>query len=183
MRASALDLLAALTGASTEVPALEAAGFGMPGLTGVERGRGPWDVLTTADAPALTGSELTFVALTDGTLVVDADVPDGSVSALADALEQELGPPYEAAAVRNESGTWTVAAHAVLIAPAGPADAETAELARVDGVVSARLDDSEVDARTAPPGLVALLDGVDGDAALIAERLDEATWVARRWAL
>jgi hypothetical protein len=69
------------------------------------------------------------------------------------------------------------------IAPAGPADAETAELARVDGVVTARLDDSEVDARTAPPGLVALLDGVDGDAALTAERLDEATWVAQRWAL
>ena len=183
MRASALNLLASLAGGSTEVPALEAAGFGMPGLTGVERARGPWDVLTTADAPALTGSELTFVALTDGTLVVDADVPDGSVSPLADALEQELGPPYEAAAVRNESGTWTVAAHAVLIAPAGPADADTAELARVDGVVTARLDDSDVDARTAPPGLLALLDFVDGDAALTAERLDEATWVAQRWAL
>ena len=183
MRASALNLLAALGGASTEVPALEAAGLAMPGLTGVERGRGPWDVLTTADAPELPGSELTFVALPDGTLVVDADVPDGSVSPLADALEQELGPPYEAAAVRSESGTWTVAAHAVLVAPAGPADADTAELARVDGVVTARLDDSEIDAHKAPPGLVALLDGVDGDAALTAERLDETTWVAQRWAL
>ena len=41
MRASALNLLAALGGASTEVPALEAAGLAMPGLTGVERGVAP----------------------------------------------------------------------------------------------------------------------------------------------
>ncbi|HEX3290436.1 MAG TPA: hypothetical protein VHR46_03510 [Gaiella sp.] len=183
MRRSALSLLAALTGSSTEMPALEPAGLGMPGLTGVERSRGPWDILTTAHAPELPGPELTFVALADGTLVVDADVPDGSVTPLADALEQELEPPYEAAAVRAESGTWTVAAHTVLIAPAAPADGENAELARVDGVLSAKLDDSEIDPHKAPPGLVALLDGVDGDAALTAERLDETTWVAQRWAL
>jgi hypothetical protein len=183
VRASALNLLAALNGSSTEVPALESAGFGMPGLTGVERSRGPWDTLTTAHAPELPGSELTFVALADGTLVVDADVPDGTVTPLADALEQELEPPYEAAAVRSESGAWTVAAHAVLVAPAGQPDGETAELARVDGVLTAKLDDSEIDPHAAPPGLVALLDAVDGDAALTAERLDETTWVAQRWAL
>jgi hypothetical protein len=71
----------------------------------------------------------------------------------------------------------------VLVAPAGHADGETAELSRVDGVVTAKLDDSEIDAREAPPGLVALLDGADGDVALTAERLDETTWIARRWAL
>ena len=37
--------------------------MGLPGLTGVERPRGPWDSLMTAHAPDLTGSELTFVAL------------------------------------------------------------------------------------------------------------------------
>jgi hypothetical protein len=183
VRASALNLLAALTGSSPEVPALESAGLGMPGLTSVERSRGPWDTLTTAHAPELPGSELTFVALADGTLVVDAEVPDGTVTPLADALEQELEPPYEAAAVRSESGAWTVAAHAVLVAPAGHADGETAELARVDGVLTAKLDDSEIDPHTAPSGLVALLDHLDGDAALTAERLDETTWVAQRWAL
>jgi hypothetical protein len=183
VRASARQLLAALTGSSTEVPALESAGLELPGLTGVERSRGPWDTLTTAHAPELPGSELTFVALADGTLVVDADVPDGTVTPLADAVEQELEPPYEAAAVRSESGTWTVAAHGVLVAPAAHAGGETAELARVDGVVTAKLDDSEIDPQTAPPALVALLDGVDGDAALTAERLDETTWVAQRWVL
>jgi len=184
MRPSASNLLAALTGTVAGVPTLDGPpGTALPGLTGVERPRGPWDVLTTAHAPDLTGSELTFVALADGTLVVDADVPDGSVTPLADALEQELAPPYEAAAARAGSGTWTVAAYAVLIAAAEPGEGETAELARVGGLVTAKLDDVDVPVVEAPPALVALLDGLEGDAAVTADRLDDTTWVARSWTL
>ena len=184
MRSSARNLLAALAGTVAGVQALDGPpGMGLPGLTGVERPRGPWDALTTAHAPDLTGSELTFVALADGTLVVDADVPDGSVTPLADALEKELVPPYEAAAVRAGSGTWTVAGYAVLVAAAEPGEGETAELARVGGLVTAKLDGVDVAGGDAPKALVGLLDGLDGDAALTADRLDEATWVARSWAL
>jgi hypothetical protein len=184
VRASTSTLLAALTGTVAGVPALDgAAGLGMPGLTGVERPRGPWDVLTTTHAPELATDSVTFVALADGTLVVDADVPDGSMTPLAEAIEKELEPPYEAAAVRAASGTWTVAAHGVLIAAAGPEEGETAELARVGGVVTAKVDEVDIDPGSAPAGLAALLAGLDGDAVVTAERLDETTWVAQSWAL
>ena len=160
-------------------------GFGLPGITGAEQPRPPWDVVTAADAPELTGDTVSFVALGDGTLVVDDDIPDGSATPLADAIEKELEPPYEAAGVRreDEGGIWRVAAVAVLIAPAEPGVTERVELARVGGDVSATIDGAEAAAGSAPPGLLELLDGLDGDAAVTAERLDETTWVAQRWAL
>ena len=170
-------------GSAAGVPT--APGFGIPGLTGVEQPRGPWDVVITADAPELPGDAVSFVALEDGTLVVDDDIPDGSATPLADAVEMELEPPYEAAGVRRdgEGALWRVAAVSVLVAPAEPGDAERVELARVGGEVRATVDGAETPAGSAPPGLLELLDGLDGDAALTAERLDEATWVAQRWAL
>jgi hypothetical protein len=160
-------------------------GFGLPGLTGAEQPRGPWDVVTSAHAPELPGRTVSFVALEDGTLVVDDDIPDGSATPLADAVEKELQPPYEAAAVRreDEDGLWRVAAVDVLVAPAEPGKAERVDLARVGGEVTATVDGADAPEREAPHGLLELLAHLDGDAALTAERLDEATWVARRWAL
>ena len=98
-----------------------APGFGLPGLTGVEQPRGPWDVVTSAHAPDLPGDTFSFVALEDGTLVVDDDVPEGSATPLADAVETELRKPYEAVAVRQNDGDglWRVAAVEVLVARGG----------------------------------------------------------------
>ena len=70
-----------------------------------------WDAVATAEAPELTGDELEFVALPDGTLLVDGEVPEGALSPLADALEQELSPPYKAGAVRRDGTVWAVAAN------------------------------------------------------------------------
>ena len=53
---------------------------------------------------------MTFVALEDGTLVVDQDVPDDSLGPLADALEEMVPPPYRAAAARTEGDVWTAVA-------------------------------------------------------------------------
>jgi hypothetical protein len=171
-------------GAGAGVPT--APGFDLPGLTGAERARGPWDVVTSAHAPDLPGDTVSFVALEDGTLVVDDDIPDGSAAPLADAVESELRRPYEAVAVRrdDEDGLWRVAAVDVLVAAAVAADAsERVDLARVGGEVSVTVDGEEADSHRAPRGLLDLLAQLDGDAALTGERLDEATWVAQRWAL
>ncbi len=183
MRDSTRTLFDGLMGAFAGVQT--SPGFGLPGLTGSEQARGPWDVVTTAHAPELPGETLSFVALDDGTLVVDDDVPDGSVTPVAEAVEKELQPPYEAAAVRrdDEDGLWRVAAVAVLVAPADPGEVQRVELARVGGEVSATVDGAEAPAGSAPAGLLGLLAHLDGDAALTAERLDEVTWVAQRWAL
>jgi hypothetical protein len=183
VRDSTRVLLDALMGTVAGVPATP--GFGLPGLTGVEQPRGPWDVVTSAQAPELPGDTVSFVALEDGTLVVDGDIPDGSATPLADAVEKELQPPYEAVAVRREDddGVWRVAGVRVLVAPAEPGAAERVDLARVGGEVTATVDGVEAPEPAAPRGLLDLLEHLEGDVALTAERLDEATWVAQRWAL
>lgn len=183
MRDSTRALLDGLMGTVAGVPTTP--GFGLPGLTGVEQPRGPWDVVTAAEAPELPGDTVSFVALEDGTLVVDEDIPDGSATPLADAVEKELQPPYEAAAVRqgDDDGLWRVAAMNVLVAPAEPGDAEHVDLARIGGEVTATVDGAEAPEVAAPRGLLDLLAHLEGDAALTAERLDETTWVAQRWAL
>ena len=163
-----------------------APGFDLPGLTGFGRPGGPWDVVTSAHAPDLVGDTFSFVALADGTLVVDDDVPEGSATPLAEAVERELGRPYEAVAVRrkDEDGLWQVAAVDVLVSPAATSDlSERVDLARVGEEVSATVDGEESAPDAAPGGLLDLLAHLDGDAALTAERLDEGTWVAQRWAL
>jgi hypothetical protein len=187
VRDSARRLLLALSGTVTGAPSppdVEGApGFGLPGVTGAERPRGPWDAIATARAPELPVDRVTFVALADGTLVVDDDVPDGSLTPLAEAIEADVPPPYEAAAVRDDEGVWAIAAHGVLIAAGEPGEEETVELARVGGETTVRIDGTEAPIASAPGGLRALLDEADGDTALTAERLDETTWVAERWAL
>jgi hypothetical protein len=72
-----------------------------------------WDAVATAEAEELAGDELEFVALPDGTLLVDDELPDGVLAPLAEALEQELRPPYKASAIRREDGVWAVAANRI----------------------------------------------------------------------
>jgi hypothetical protein len=183
VRDSTRSLLNGLMGLAVGVPT--APGFDLPGLTGVAQAQGPWDAVTTATAAELPGDTLSFVALEDGTLVVDDDVPDGSVTPVAEAVERHVEPPYEAAAVRHpdEDGIWRVAASRVSIAPAEPGGADRVELARVGDELTATIDGTESAPGSAPRGLLDLLAQAEGDAALTAERLDETTWVARRWAL
>src|SRR5436853_34397 len=69
------------------------------GIQGMQRLR-EWDVTVTADAPGIEGDTATFVALPDGSLLVE-DGPDSVLQALADAVEQELQPPYRARAARQ----------------------------------------------------------------------------------
>lgn len=75
---------------------------------GVARPR-RWDVVASAEAD-LPGMEVHFVALPDGSLLVDEDVPDGSLTPLAEAVEASLEPPYRAVGVRRGESVWAVAA-------------------------------------------------------------------------
>jgi hypothetical protein len=83
--------------------------WGAAGIHGVPRPR-RWDAVASAEAPQLTGDEVHFVALDDGTLVVDEDVPEGALEPLAAAVEQSLDAPYRAEGVRREGDVWAVAA-------------------------------------------------------------------------
>lgn len=86
------------------------AAFREVGIHGIHRQR-TWDAVATAEAPGLEGTEVNFVTLPDGTVLVHDDVPHGALTPLADAIEQELSPPYRARAVRNEDAVWAVAAN------------------------------------------------------------------------
>ena len=91
------DLLGALTGA---------------GIHGLHRLR-EWDAVVTADAPPLEGERAVFVALPDGTLLVEEGEERADLAPLAEAVEEELGRPYRAEAVRRHGTLWAVAARGI----------------------------------------------------------------------
>ena len=75
---------------------------------GVHRPR-QWDTVASATSE-LPGDEVHFTALPDGTLLVEEDVPDGSLASLAEAVEATVPPPYRAEGVRRSDRVWAVAA-------------------------------------------------------------------------
>jgi hypothetical protein len=90
----------------------------LPGFAGtldVLHGGRPrrWDAVVTAEAPELPGDELEYVALPDGTLLIDDELPEGALRPLVEAVEAELRPPYKASAVRRNEGGWAVAANQI----------------------------------------------------------------------
>jgi len=129
------------TGASAEPPGWDGEPRGEPGIHGVPRPR-RWDAVVQAEAPGLRGDRVHFVALEDGTLVVDEDEPDDALTPLATVVEQALRPPYRAEAVRHDAETWAVGASRIAIATVTDVIGDEAELTstregkvlRVDGI-------------------------------------------------
>ena len=155
--ARADELLAALDAPST-----------IAGVTGVGAGR-TWDAVVSAHAPGLTGEAVTFTALEDRTLVVDQDIPEGSLSPVAEALEQMVGPPYRAAARKTEGDVWTAVAESVRIVELPSIDADEIELTVVDGERTLTIGDEQT--IRSLPALDALAQEHDS-VALHAERVD-----------
>ncbi|HEX5028737.1 MAG TPA: hypothetical protein VFV56_07985 [Gaiellaceae bacterium] len=140
----------------------------IPGVMGVGGGR-TWDAVVATHAPALTGDRVTFVALDDGTLVINEDLPDGALNPIADQLEEMLEPPYRAAAARGEDDVWTAVAEKVRIVELTGIPADEVELAVVDGQRTLTFGDEQVD-EALPP-----LDEIAGEhdaVAIHAERVD-----------
>ncbi|MDQ3777484.1 MAG: hypothetical protein M3310_01245 [Actinomycetota bacterium] len=145
-----------------------------PGIHGLHRQR-QWDVVATAEAPDVPGEEAEFVALPDGTLLLDDAIPDGAVTPLAEAVEQVLAPPYRATAVRRDGPLWGVAANRIDVVEV-PEDVagETVTLA-VRGAERTLLVDDRP-AWNGVPTLEAHAAAGDSDYVLRAERLDGNLW-------
>jgi hypothetical protein len=168
------DLLAALMGAQAggflaQPPGLDGEqGLGIAGISGVPRGR-TWDAAVSAHAPDLTGDTVTFVALADGTLVVNEAIPDDSLAPVAERIEEMLQPPYRAAAARADEDVWTAVAESVAIAELPGIEGDSIDLSMVDGVREVTIDGETT---TQPlPGLDQLVEE-HGDVAVRAERVD-----------
>jgi hypothetical protein len=116
--------------------------LGEVGVHGVPRAR-RWDVVASARAE-LPVDEVHFSALPDGTLIVEEDVPDGSLTPLAEAIEVTLNPPYRAEAVKREDGAWAVAARKIGVREFPEAEADELELVEDGNVVIGRRLDGDL---------------------------------------
>jgi len=141
---------------------------------GIPRER-EWDAVASAQAPDLPGEHVEYVALSDGTLVVDEDVPEGSLSLLADALEGQISPPYHGYAFWQQDDVWAVAAKRVQIVEV-PEDVpgDELELTVNNGVTSTVLDGEE--SRVGIPSLETFASQQFGSFVLRASRLDDLLW-------
>jgi hypothetical protein len=145
--------------------------IGETGIHGVPRER-EYDAVVTAEAPEVDGSFARFVALEDGTLLIEDG--DGELTPLADAIEQEVKRPYRAVAVRRGKTRWAVAAHGLRVVELPEPGGDEVELAlRGEERMLA------VDGNRSFGTLPELEELTDGDAVIRAARLEGNLWEIR----
>jgi hypothetical protein len=160
-------------GQGPEPPGWDGAPRGEPGIHGVPRAR-RWDTVATADAPALRGDAVHFVALANGTLLVEEDEPDDALAPLADAVEGAIAPPYRAECVRRGPATWAVAASRIATVELPGLRGDEAEL-----VVTREGRTLHVDGHPtfgSAPALERVGEGQGGEYVVRATRLDGELW-------
>jgi hypothetical protein len=145
--------------------------IGETGIHGVPRER-QYDAVVAAEAPDVEGDEARFVALQDGTLVVEEG--EGELAPLADAIEQEVMRPYRAVAVRRGAAQWAVAGKALRVVELPEPGGDEVELA-LRGEERTLVVDGGREFGTIP-ALEAL---AGGDAVIRASRLDGNLWEVR----
>jgi len=141
------------------------------GIHGIPRER-QYDAVATAEAPDAKGDAARFVGLEDGSLLIEEG--DGDLTALADAIEQDIARPYRASAVRRGETTWAVAAHRLRVLQLPEPGGDQIELV-LNGDEKTLVVDGNRSFGTLPE-LEAL---ADGDAVIRASRLDATLWEVR----
>ena len=144
-------------------------------MSGVARER-EWDATGTARAPNVPGEEVHFVALADRSLVVDEDVPDGSLEPLASAIERTIAPPYRAVGLRRSADAWAVGAHRIDVVSLPEVDGNELELVVRRGERTYRVDDRP--AIAAPQALEEVGRRYGEDYVIRASRIDDTLWEA-----
>jgi hypothetical protein len=150
------------------------------GVHGLQRAR-EWDATVMADAPDVEGDTVRFVALPDGSLLVEEGA-EGSLEPLAAAVEQALRAPYRAQGARQNESLWAVQARRIeVLELKGAPEGDALDLTHTsEGTVFA------VDEQRVFGSLPALEErgGREGrDYAVHAERLDGDLWEVRAAAL
>jgi hypothetical protein len=145
------------------------------GIHGIARVR-EWDVVVTAVAPEVAGDTVDFVALADGTLVIEEEQGDATLEPLADAVEQRLEPPYRARGARQTDVLWAVSARRIEIAQF-ESKGERIELTETADGKALRID--SMPAFGSIPALQQLGEAAGPAYAVHAERLDADLWEVR----
>ena len=115
------------------------------------------------------------MALEDGTLIVDDDLPDDALSPLADALGGQIRPPYHGYAFRQEEDVWTVAAKRVQIVEV-PEDVPGDEVDMSVNNGSRTLVVDGAESRVEVPSLETFASQQFGSFVVHASRLDDTLW-------
>ena len=141
------------------------------GIHGIPRER-QYDAVATTEAPDAAGDSARFVGLEDGSLLIEEG--DGDLTALADAIEQQMARPYRATAVRRGETTWAVAAHRLRVIELPEPGGDAIELV-LNGDAKTFVVDGNRSFGTMPE----LEQLADGDAVIRADRLDGSLWEVR----
>jgi hypothetical protein len=153
--------------------------LGVP--TGRSIGAADWDASVTVRAPGLLGDKIVFTTLPGGDVLVDEEGGDADVSALANAVERELAPPYRARAGRQGADLWGVLAQRIEVERIAWSHGDALELSRKDSWQELRIDGEPTTARI--PALERLGERAGPDFFVKAERLDGDLWEVRVSAL
>jgi hypothetical protein len=151
--------------------------FDEVGVTGLHRLR-EWDATAAVEAPEVLGEEVEFVVLPDGSLLVDEEVGEGSLAPLADALEEQLRPPYRARGVRQRGDVWAVGAKRIEVVDLRP-DIEGEELELVSRAGERALTVDGERAFGGVPQLERLAASRAAEYVVHASRLDGSLWEVR----
>jgi hypothetical protein len=144
------------------------------GIHGIPRAR-EWDAVLTAIAPDLPGDETDFVALPDGTLFTDEDIPAGALGPIADGFDGLIDAPYHAVALRQDEDVWSAGAMRVAIVEVPEhVDGDQVDLVVNDGERKVLVDEAE--SRAEIPSLEGFAAQQFGSFVLRANRLDETLW-------
>jgi hypothetical protein len=144
------------------------------GIHGIPRAR-EWDAVLTAIAPDLPGDEADFVALPDGTLFTDEDLPAGALEPIAEAFGGLIDPPYHAVALRQDEDVWSAGAMRVAVVEVPEeVDGDQVDLVVNDGERKMLVDEAE--SRAEIPSLEDFAAQQFGSFVLHASRLDETLW-------
>jgi hypothetical protein len=141
------------------------------GIHGVPRER-QYDAVVTVNAPDMNGESALFVALEDGSLLVEEG--EGDLSPLADAIEQVVARPYRATAIHRGDSRWAVAAHGLRVMKLPEPGGDEVELA-LNGDEKTLVVGGSRSFGTIPE-LEAL---AEGDSVVRASRLDGDLWEIR----
>ena len=144
------------------------------GIHGIPRAR-EWDAVLTAVAPDLPGDETDFVALPDGTLFTDEELPAGALEPIAEAFDGLIDAPYHAVALRQDNDVWSAGAMRVAVVEVPEeVDGDLVEMVVNDGERKVLVDEAE--SRAEIPSLEDFAAQQFGSFVLHASRLDETLW-------
>jgi hypothetical protein len=144
-----------------------------PGMTGLWRPREA-DAVVTVEAPDVEGDAVRFVALPDGTLLVEEGA-DSPLEPLAAAVEEKLRPPYRARAVRRGETLWAVEGRQIeVLALADAPGGETIDVTRTSEGTTVAVEGQRIFGSL--PALEQRGEQEGHDYTVHAERLDGDLW-------